>query len=103
MLSSGFPIAPSVAAAIAAGPDPTAATSQPDGSFLGMVDSALRNVSSTQNAAAVAESGFSAGAPGASLGQALVASDRAEIAWNATVSVRNEVVAAYQSVMNMTF
>jgi flagellar hook-basal body complex protein FliE len=68
-----------------------------------MIDSALRNVSSTQSAAAAAESGFTVGAPGATLGQALVASDRAEVAWNATVAVRNEVVAAYQSVMSMQF
>jgi flagellar hook-basal body complex protein FliE len=81
------------------------ASTQPaeSGGFLSMVDSALRNVSGTQNAAAAAESGFTVGAAGATLGRALVASDRAEVAWNATVAVRNEVVAAYQSVMSMQF
>jgi flagellar hook-basal body complex protein FliE len=68
-----------------------------------MVDSALRNVSDTQSSAATAETGFAVGASGATLGNALVASDRAEVAWNATVAVRNEVVAAYQSVMSMQF
>jgi flagellar hook-basal body complex protein FliE len=40
---------------------------------------------------------------GATLPKALVASDQAEVAWNATVAVRNEVVSAYQSIMNMQF
>jgi flagellar hook-basal body complex protein FliE len=71
--------------------------------FLSLVDSALRGVSDTQNAAAAAESGYTVGASGTTLGNALVASDRAEVAWNATVAVRNEVVSAYQSVMSMQF
>jgi flagellar hook-basal body complex protein FliE len=37
------------------------------------------------------------------LAKALVANDRAAVAWNATVAVRNELVTAYQSVMNMQF
>ena len=73
------------------------------GDFLSLVDSALRGVSDTQSAAAAAESGYTVGASGATLGSALVASDRAEVAWNATVAVRNEVVSAYQSVMSMQF
>lgn len=73
------------------------------GQFLALVDSALRDVSTAQNRAAAAESGFVTGAPGATLDRALVASDRAQIGWNATVAVRNEVVAAYQSIMSMQF
>ncbi len=72
-------------------------------SFLGLVNSALENVSAVQSAATSAEAGYAAAVPGATLGKALVASDRAEVAWNATVAVRNEVVAAYQSIMNMQF
>jgi flagellar hook-basal body complex protein FliE len=71
--------------------------------FAGLVDQALTTVSADQNDAAVQEAGYAAGSPGASLGGALVASDRAEVAWNATVAVRNEVVTAYQSIMNMQF
>ena len=81
----------------------SAASSAGSGDFLGLVDSALRSVSDAQNAAAAAESGYSVGASGATLGNALVASDRAEVAWNATVAVRNEIVSAYQSVMSMQF
>ncbi len=73
------------------------------GSFLDMVNSALRGVSNAQGQAASAEAAFAVGAPGATLGQAVVASDRAEVAWNATVAVRNEVVSAYSSIMNMQF
>ncbi len=68
---------------------------------MSMVDSALAGVSAAQSTAASAEAGYAAGLPGASLGSALVASDRAEVAWNATVAVRNEIVSAYQSIMNM--
>jgi len=68
-----------------------------------MIDSALRGVSASQNAAGAAEAGYASGAPGATLGKALVASDRAEVSWNATVAVRNEAVSAYQSIMSMQF
>ncbi len=73
------------------------------GSFMDMVTSALHGVSDAQSSAATAEASFAVGAPGATLGKAVVASDRAEVAWNATVAVRNEVVSAYQSIMNMQF
>lgn len=78
------------------------AATQP-GNFLGLVSDALQGVSAQQSSAASAEAGYAAGVPGATLGKALVASDRAEVAWNATVAVRNEVVSAYQAVMNMQF
>lgn len=73
------------------------------GDFVDLVNSALRNVSAEQSAASTAKSGYAAGLPGATLGNALVTSDRAEVAWNATVAVRNEVVSAYTSIMNMQF
>jgi flagellar hook-basal body complex protein FliE len=77
--------------------------SGPQPGFLGTLNQALQSVSNTQNQATTAEAGFSAGVPGATLAKALVASDRAEVAWNATVGVRNELVSAYQSIMNMQF
>lgn len=98
MLDITSPLGSPAAAAMASLP-PTA----PAGGFLDMVNGALQNVSATQSSAATAEAGFAAGLPGATLGRALVASDHAEIAWNATVAVRNEVVTAYQSIMNMQF
>jgi flagellar hook-basal body complex protein FliE len=80
-----------------------ASATAPGQNFLDLVNNALHGVSDTQGAAATAEAGYAAGAPGATLGKALVASDRAEVSWNATVAVRNEVVSAYQSIMNMQF
>lgn len=85
-----------------AGASSTTASAQP-GNFLNLVTDALQGVSAQQAAATSAEAGYAAGVPGATLGKALVASDKAEVAWNATVAVRNEVVSAYQAVMNMQF
>lgn len=90
----------SAAANQVSGPD---ASSPQPGHFLSLVTDALQNVSAQQSAATNAEAGYAAGVPGATLGKALVASDRATVAWNATVAVRNEVVSAYQSIMNMQF
>lgn len=104
MVSSGLSSVFSVLGAAGTGDRTSSASPATDaGGFLDLVDSALRNVTTAQNDAAVAQSGFVAGVPGATLGQALVASDRAEIGWNATVAVRNEVVSAYQSIMSMQF
>jgi flagellar hook-basal body complex protein FliE len=87
----------------AAAISPASIASAPQGSFLDLVNSALQDVSATQKSAAMAEAAYSVGAPGATIGNALVTSDRADVAWNATVAVRNEVVSAYQSIMNMQF
>jgi flagellar hook-basal body complex protein FliE len=84
-------------------PAPTSEASTGAVSFLDMANTALKDVSSAQSAASTSEAAFSAGVPGATLGKALVASDQAEVDWNATVAVRNEAVSAYQSIMNMQF
>lgn len=70
-------------------------------SFLDTIQSALGAVSQAQGAAAEAESAVAAGKPGASQATALVLSDRAELGWTGVVAVRNEVVAAYQTLTNM--
>lgn len=98
--------AAAAAASASTAPGSAAAASTAPGSgenFLALVNQALTAVSGAQAGAAVAEAGYASGLPGATLSQALVASDRAEVAWNATVAVRNEVVNAYQSIMNMQF
>jgi flagellar hook-basal body complex protein FliE len=83
--------------------DGSSPTSSPQPGFLDTLNQALQSVSAAQGQATTAEASFSAGVPGATLAKALVANDRAAVAWNATVSVRNELVTAYQSVMNMQF
>jgi flagellar hook-basal body complex protein FliE len=79
------------------------ATSSPQPGFFDTLNQALQSVSTAQSQATTAEAGFAAGVPGATLAKALVSNDRAAVAWNATVAVRNELVSAYQSVMNMQF
>jgi flagellar hook-basal body complex protein FliE len=69
--------------------------------FTGMLQNALSAVSQSQEGAAAAENAVATGAPGASTSTALVLSDKAELNWTALVAVRNEVVSAYQTIMNM--
>lgn len=77
------------------------ATSGSAGQFAGALQDALSAVSQSQEGAAVAENAVATGAPGASTSTALVLSDKAELNWTALVAVRNEVVSAYQTIMNM--
>ena len=79
----------------------TAGATRGAGAFTGTLQHALVAVSQSQTAAHAAEHAVAADAPGASMATALVLSDKAEVNWNATVAVRNEVVSAYQSIMNM--
>jgi flagellar hook-basal body complex protein FliE len=96
------PITPALGTLATSGVQPSQGSGS-TGSFLDLVNSALQGVSNAQGQAASAEAAYAVGAPGATLSQAVVASDRASVAWNATVAVRNEVVTAYSSIMNMQF
>jgi flagellar hook-basal body complex protein FliE len=91
------------AAAVGQAAASTAAGGATAPGFGAMLNQALQYVSTAQNQSASAEAGFAAGVPGDTLAKALVASDRAEVDWNATVAARNELVAAYQTIMNMQF
>ena len=53
-----------------------------------------------QKSGALAKS-FELGEPGADLAKVMVASQQSQIAFRATVEVRNRLVQAYQDVMNM--
>jgi flagellar hook-basal body complex protein FliE len=103
MLANMAVQAAGLAAGAVAGSGGVSGQAASKGNFLDLVNTALQGVSTAQSSATSAEAGYAAGVPGATLGKALVASDRAEVAWNATVAVRNEVVSAYQSIMNMQF
>ncbi len=69
--------------------------------FAKTLQQALTDVSQSQTAATRAENAVASDQPGASASAALVLSDQAEIGWNAVVAVRNEVVSAYQTMVNM--
>lgn len=71
------------------------------GNFLQSLNTALEKVSQAQAASNTDNHALVQGAPGASLEQAVVASARARIYWNATVAVRNAAVNAYRTIMNM--
>lgn len=81
--------------------DQLSTTGAQQGDFLSTISHALGVVSQDQAAATGAENAVATGKPGASVASALVLSDRAELGWNAVVAVRNEVVSAYQGIMNM--
>ena len=69
--------------------------------FLKTLNHALEQVSSAQQASGAQDQALITGAPGASLEKAVVADAKAKIDWNAAVAVRNEVVNAYNTIMNM--
>jgi flagellar hook-basal body complex protein FliE len=103
-ISAALPVGNLLPAAGATDPNHSTSASPGAGTnFIDLANAALKDVSTAQNNATVAEASYSAGVPGATLGRALVASDQAEVAWNATVAVRDELVSAYQSITNMQF
>jgi flagellar hook-basal body complex protein FliE len=73
----------------------------PQANFFQSVNRALENVSALQSASSDQSQALIQGAPGASLEGAVIAAAHARIGWNATVAVRNEVVNAYRTIMNM--
>lgn len=80
----------------ARGPAPAAKTD-----FMHSLNRALEQVSAAQASSGAENRALVQGAPGASLEKAVLASAHARIDWNATVAVRNEVVNAYRTIMNM--
>lgn len=70
-------------------------------SFVATLDHALEQVSQADATARGDARDVVMGAPGASLETALIASMRANIEWTAAVAVRNGVVNAYNTIINM--
>jgi flagellar hook-basal body complex protein FliE len=69
--------------------------------FGNMLTKAIDSVNKTQQASAQAATQVEAGDGGVSLVKAMIASQKASVAFQATVQVRNKVVSAYQDIMNM--
>lgn len=69
--------------------------------FSGMFSQALGSVNQLQQQASSLQTRVEMGDKSVSLVQAMVASQKASIAFQATVQVRNRLVAAYQDIMNM--
>ncbi len=78
----------------------TAATGIP-ASFTETLRGALSAVNGAQATSGALARDFELGKPGADLARVMVASQQSQIAFRATVEVRNRLVQAYQDVMNM--
>lgn len=66
-----------------------------------LLSKAIDNVSETQANASSLQTAFEMGDPRADLARTMVAMQQSQIAFRATVEVRNRLVQAYQDVMNM--
>jgi len=68
--------------------------------FRGLLEGAIRKVDDTRHQAAQAVEGFLSG-DGQELHSAIMAVQRADLAFELGLQVRNKVIAAYQEVMKM--
>ncbi len=71
------------------------------GSFQQALNGALGQVDTSMNDAARMQREVQLGSPGASLEQTMVAMQKAQLGFQATLQVRNKLVQAYSEVMNM--
>ncbi len=70
-------------------------------SFTETLRGAISAVNASQQTAGTLRNDFELGKPGADLAKVMVAAQESQIAFRATVEVRNRLVQAYQDVMNM--
>ena len=70
-------------------------------SFTDTLRGALSSVNQAQQTSGTLARDFELGVPGADLAKVMIASQQSQIAFRATVEVRNRLVQAYQDVMNM--
>ena len=69
--------------------------------FSNLLVRAINNVNSTQQESAMLAQQIETGDGGASLVKAMIASQKANISFQAALQVRNKVAAAYKDIMNM--
>ena len=70
-------------------------------SFGATLRNALEGVNGAQQRSGALVRAFELGEPGADLAKVMVAAQQSQVAFRATVEVRNRLVQAYQDVMNM--
>jgi len=70
-------------------------------SFVDTLKHAMEGVNDAQQHASGLSAAFERGEPGADLASVMVAQQQAQVAFRATVEVRNRLVQAYQDVLNM--
>jgi len=69
--------------------------------FATLMKNAVNQVNETQQSANSLRTGFEMGDPSINLADVMIASQKASVAFEATVQVRNKLVEAYQEVMRM--
>jgi flagellar hook-basal body complex protein FliE len=77
------------------------ASATQDGGFTGALKSALNSVSASQNEANRLQQEVQLDNPNVSLEETMVAIQKAQIGFTATLHVRNRMVQAYTDIMNM--
>lgn len=70
--------------------------------FTNLMKSAVNQVNETQQTAGKLKTAFEMGDPNVSLADAMIASQKASVAFQATLQVRNKLVKAYEEVMRMS-
>ncbi len=89
------------AAAKPSGTSQAQAAAQAGGSFATELQRSLVRVSQAQESSNAMAQAYELGVPGVSLDQMMIEAQKAGIAFQATVQVRNRLVAAYQEISNM--
>lgn len=74
----------------------------PAGGFAGELKKSLDRISQAQNEASGQAEAFEMGKPGVALNDVMVDLQKASIAFQTSMQVRNKIVAAYQEIMNMS-
>lgn len=90
-----------VAAAAASMPARSEAATGPDRGFAAELARSLTRVSEMQNTATAQAQAFQAGDPGVSLNDVMIDMQKAGIAFQATMQVRNRLIQAYQEIASM--
>lgn len=72
------------------------------GGFAGELQKSLARISSAQESAYSQAEAFEMGKPGVALNDVMVDMQKANIAFQTGLQVRNKVIAAYQDIMNMS-
>jgi len=78
-----------------------ATTHAPTSGFADVLKEALDKVAAMQNSASAKAQAFTLGEPDVSLNDVMIDTQKASLALQATVQVRNRLVAAYQEIANM--
>ena len=72
-----------------------------EGGFSTVLSGALKEINATQLDAGKLQQDFQGGVAGATLEQTMVSMQKAQIGFQAAVTVRNKLVSAYTDIMNM--